>query len=152
MLKRTSSEHPDFENLQKALDQIKEIADHINESKRISENQNKLKDIQVKYKFKYKYKYKYLSHLLHILKSVYFFFVNILFLFFPIQINSNQFKSIQFKSNQFNQFKSNQINSNQFKSIQINQTKKKKPKKKENKKKKLPKGAKCNEELFERVE
>ena len=120
-MKRTSSEHPDFENLQKALDQIKEIADHINESKRISENQNKLKDIQVKYKFKYKYKYKYLSHLLHILRSVYFF----LWISFScsFQFKSIQFKSIQFKSNQFNQFKSIQINSNQ--SNQKKKTKKK---------------------------
>lgn len=46
-MKHTDNDHPDYENLQKALEQVKEVADFINESKRNQENKEKIKDIQV---------------------------------------------------------------------------------------------------------
>jgi len=46
LLKHTTSSHDDFESLTLALKQVKETAEFVNESKRVSENQIKLKALE----------------------------------------------------------------------------------------------------------
>jgi hypothetical protein len=46
-LKHTNSDHPDFQYLQTALEQVKEVAEFINESKRDQDTKSKFKEVQV---------------------------------------------------------------------------------------------------------
>eukprot|EP00007_Cunea_sp_BSH-02190019_P006443 CAMPEP_0174238538 /NCGR_PEP_ID=MMETSP0417-20130205/11572_1 /TAXON_ID=242541 /ORGANISM="Mayorella sp, Strain BSH-02190019" /LENGTH=725 /DNA_ID=CAMNT_0015317381 /DNA_START=421 /DNA_END=2594 /DNA_ORIENTATION=- len=46
LLKNTAEDHPDFDNLQKAMNKIQEVVDYVNERKRLSENLMKIYEVQ----------------------------------------------------------------------------------------------------------